>query len=69
MSIRFRLVSQLKNKLNSNSEQSIHAVYLSPITFGVNLPPKLRGENSTNSQTYPGTTDENKSSKVCMIKI
>ena len=42
---------------------------LSPITFGVILSPKLRGKNSTNSQINPGTTDENKNSKVRTIKI
>ena len=41
MSIRSRLVSQSNKKLNSNSEQSINVTNLSPITFGVILPPKL----------------------------
>ena len=40
-----------------------------PIAFGVILPPKLRGKNSTNSQISPGTLDENQNSKVCTIKI
>ena len=42
---------------------------LSPITFGVILPPKLRGKNSTNSQIDHTALDENKNSKVCTIKI
>ena len=42
---------------------------LSPITFGVILSPKLRGKISTNSQINPATSDENKNSKVCTIKI
>ena len=54
MSIRSRLVSQPNNKLNSNSEQSINATNLSPITFGVILPPKLHNKISTISQISPG---------------
>ena len=42
---------------------------LSPITFGVILPPKLCGNISTISQTNPATSDENKNSKVRAIKI
>ena len=55
MSIRSCLVSQPNKKLNTNSEQSINATDLSTITFGVNLPPKLRGKISTNSQINPKT--------------
>ena len=40
-----------------------------PITFSVILPPNPRGKISTNSQINPGTSDENKNSKVCTIKI
>ena len=57
MCIRSRLVSQPNKKLNSNSEQSINATDLSPIAFGVVLPPKLRGKISTNSQIIPITLD------------
>ena len=39
------------------------------IIFGVILPPKPRGKNSTNSQINPGTKDKNKNSKVHTIKI
>ena len=49
MTIRSRLASQPNKKLNLNNEQSINSTYLSPITFGVILPPKLRGTISTNS--------------------
>ena len=42
---------------------------LSPITFGVILPPKLRGKHSTNSLKNPRNLDENRSSKVRTIKI
>ena len=42
---------------------------ISPITFGVMLPPNPRGKNSTNSQNNSGTSDENTNSKVCTIKI
>ena len=69
MSIRSRHVSQPNKKLNSNSEQSSNATDLSPITFGVILPPKLRGKISTNSQTNLITSDENKNSIVHTIKI
>ena len=50
MSNRSRLVSQLNNEFISNSEQLFNATDLSPITFGVILPPKLRNKISTNSQ-------------------
>ena len=69
MSIRSCIVSQPKNKLISNSEQSINAADLSPITFGIILPPNQSGKNSTNAQNNMGTTDENKNSKVRTIKI
>ena len=64
MSILSCLVSQPNNKSNLNSEQSINSSDLSPITFGVILPPKLRVKISTNSQINPTTSDENKYSKV-----
>ena len=69
MSIRSHLVSQSKNKLISNSEQLFNATDLSPITFGVILPPKPHGKNSTNSQNNPGNLDENNNFKVHTIKI
>ena len=68
-SIRSCLVSQPKNKLGSNSEQLFNATDLSPITFGVILPPKLHGKKSTNSKISPETLDENRNSKVRTIKI
>jgi len=69
VSIRSRLVSQPKNKLISNNEQLFNATDLSPITFGIISSPKPRGKNSTNSQINPGSSDENKNSKVRTIKI
>ena len=59
MSIRSRLVSQPKHKLISKDEQLFNAKGLSPITFGVILPPNPRGTISTNSQINPGTSGEN----------
>ena len=59
MSIRSRLVSQPNKKLISNNEQLFNGTHLSPITFGVILPPKLYGKISTNSQINPVTSDEN----------
>ena len=69
MSIRSRLVSQTRNKFISNSDQLFNAKDLSPITFGVILPQNPRGKNSTNSQINPATSDDNRNSKVCTIKI
>ena len=69
MSIRSRLVSQPNKKLKLNNEQSINSTDLSPITFGVILPPKLCGKISTNSQINLATSDENRNSKVRTIKI
>ena len=69
MSIRSRLVSQPNKKLKLNSEQLFNSTDLSPITFGVILPRKLRDKISTNSQIIPETLDENKNSKVRTIKI
>ena len=63
MYIRSHLARQPKNKLISNNEQLFNATDLSPITFGVILPPNPRGRNSTNSQIYPKTSDETKYSK------
>ena len=40
LSIRSHLVSQPNKKLKLNNEQSINSTNLSPITFGVNLPPR-----------------------------
>ena len=57
MSIRSRLVSQPNKKLKLNSEQLFNSTDLSPITFGVILPPKLRGKISTNSQINPVNSD------------
>ena len=42
---------------------------LSPLTFGVILPPKLQCKISTISQINPAPLDENKNSKVYNIKI
>ena len=69
MSIRSRLVSQPKTKYFSNSELLFNPTDLSPITFGVILPPNPHCKNSTNSQVYLGTSDESKNSKVCIIKM
>ena len=69
LSIRSRLISQPNTKLKMNRKKSIIAIDLSPITFGVILPPKLRCKVSTNSQINPITSDENKNSKVRTIKI
>ena len=69
MSIRSCLVSQLKNKLISNSEQLSNATDLLTITFGAILPPNLWGKNATNSQINPGISSKNKNSKVCTIKF
>ena len=69
MPIRSRLISQPKNELISNSQQLFNATDLLPMTFGGILPPNPCGKNSTNSQKNPGTTDDNKNSKVHTIKI
>ena len=69
MSIRSRLVSQPNNKLISNNEQLFNTSDLSLITFGVILPPNPRWTNSSNSQINQGISDENKNSKVCIIKL
>ena len=69
MSIRSRLVSQSNDLLISNSDQSINATDLSPITFGEILPPRLCGIISTNSQINLVNLDDNKRSKVRTIKI
>ena len=69
MSIKSRLVSQPNHKFNSNNEKSINATDLSPNTFGVILLLTLRGKISTNSQVNLITSDENKNSNVCTIKI
>ena len=69
MSIRSCLASQPNNVLNLNSEQYLNATDLSPITFGVILPPEQRGKKSTNSQINPVLINENRNSKVHTIKI
>ena len=69
MSIRSRLVTQPNKKLKLNIDQSFTSTDLSPITFGVILPSKLRGKISTNSQINPIALDENKYSNVRTIKI
>ena len=69
MSIRSCLVSQPNYKFISDSEQSIKASDLSPITFGVILPLKLHGKLSTNSQINKVCSNENKNSKINTIKI
>ena len=60
---------QVNQKIISNSEQLFILTDLLPITFGVILPPKLRGKNSKITQINPGTSDKNKHSKVHTIKI
>ena len=60
ISIRSCLVSQPNNKLISNSELLFNVTDLWPITFGVILPPNLRGKISTNSQINLMTLDEKK---------
>ena len=69
ISIRSRLVRQPKNKLISNCEQLFNVTDILPITFGVILPLNPRGENSANSQIYPGTLDEKWNSKLRTITI
>ena len=69
MSIRSCLISQPNINLNSNSEQLFNTMDLSPITFGVISPLKLRRKISTNSQNNPGTPDENQNSKVSTLII
>ena len=67
--MRSRLVSQPSNKSISNTQQSLNATDLSPITFGVILPPKQCGKKSTNYQISQRTLGENENSKVCIMKI
>ena len=69
MSIRFRLVSQMKNKFISNSEQLFNATDLSPITLGSILPLNPRGKISTISLNNQETMDENQNLKLHTIKI
>ena len=45
ISIRSRLVNQPNIKLKLNSEQLFNATDLSPITFGLIFPPKLRDKS------------------------
>ena len=42
---------------------------LSPMTFGMISFANPQRKNTTNSQIIPGTTDENKKSKVLAVKI
>ena len=69
MSIRSRLVSQPKKNFFLNSEQFFNTINLSPITFGVILPPNPRDKYSTNSQMNPGYLKEDNNSKVRTINI
>ena len=69
MLIRYHPISQSRNKLISNGEQLFKATNSSPITLGVISPQKLYDNFSTNSQINPGTSDENRNSKVRTIKI
>ena len=68
MLIRSYLIRPPKNNLISNSKQLFNAMDLLPITFGKSLPMNPLGKNSINSQHNPGTTDDYKNSKVCIIK-
>ena len=68
MSIRSCLVSQPKDKFISNGEKLFNATDLSPITFGVILPPNPHSINSTKTQINPGTSDENKNLKYILSK-
>ena len=45
---------------NYYNEQSINSSDLSPITFGVIVPPNLRGKISTNFHINPVNLDEKK---------
>ena len=67
--IRSLLVSKPENKLISNKKQIFNATDLSPIPFGTILSLNPCSKISTKSQINPGTTDENKNSKVRTIKI
>ena len=49
MSIRTCFVSQPNKNLKLNSDQLFYATDLSPITFGIILPLKVRGKISTSS--------------------
>ena len=69
ISIRSGHVKHPENKLISNSEQLFNATDILPITFSVILPPNPRNLNSIYSQINPETSDENKNSEVCTIKI
>ena len=69
MCIRPHLVCQPTNKFISNNEQLLNATDLLPITFGIISSPNPRGKKSANSQINPATTDENKNSKVCTLKL
>ena len=52
-----------------NGEQLFNATDLSPITLSVIYATNPRGKNSTNSQINQTTSDENRNSKVCTVKI
>ena len=69
LSIRSCLVSRPKIKLISNREKLFNAKDLSPNTSIVIFPPNPCGKIPTNSQINPGTTNENKISKVRTTKI
>ena len=68
MSIRSCLDNSFINDMNLNNKQLINATDLSPTTFGLILPPNPCGENSTSSQTNPGTIDEFKILKYVLSK-
>ena len=57
------MISQSNLKWNSRNEQYFNAIDASPMIFGIIFPPNPRGKNSTTSQIYLGTIDENRNSK------
>ena len=69
VSITSRLVSQPNEKLKLNGEQVFNTTDVSPITFGVILPSKPRGKNSTNSHIIPVNSDEKKILKYVLSKL
>ena len=69
MSIRLCLLSQPNNKLISNSEQSMNATDLLPITFIVILPPNTHGKKSIKFPISRGDLEQNINTKVHTFKI
>ena len=53
MPIRFHLVSQPVDEFYSDTIQKLNFADLLPSTFGINLSPIPRGNDSTNSQISP----------------